>query len=167
MKCPVCGQEMVRENFGIEVDVCEHGCKGIWFDQGELARLDEKDEGFGPALAAALHYPRNNHKQRGPIDCPKCGTPMRIHQYRRAKEVNVDECYRCGGFFLDSGELTEIRDRWMSEQEIADYADQLAKGVPGYIEVQDKLAGEKSRLAAIQSLKRILMHRYWGLPGMF
>ena len=167
MKCPVCGQEMVQRNFGIPVDVCEHGCQGIWFDQGELAQLDETKEGFGPALAAALHYPRNNQKKRGPINCPKCGTPMHTHQYSRAREVNVDECYRCGGFFLDSGELTEIRDHFMSDAEVAAYTDQLARGVPGYLEGLDKLAAEKQRLAAIQALTGILTRRYWWLPGIF
>ena len=73
MKCPVCGKEMVTENFGVNVNVCENGCKGIWFDQGELAMLDEKNEGLGAALEAALRYPRHNDGQRGQIKCPKCG----------------------------------------------------------------------------------------------
>ena len=60
MKCPVCSKEMVQENFGVNVDVCENGCKGIWFDQGELRRLDENNEGLGAALEQALRYPRSN-----------------------------------------------------------------------------------------------------------
>ena len=45
MNCPVCGKEMVSEDFGVNVDVCENGCKGIWFDWGKLAKLDQKNEG--------------------------------------------------------------------------------------------------------------------------
>src|SRR6266480_2257052 len=89
MKCPVCGKEMVTENFGVNVNVCENGCKGIWFDQGELAMLDEKNEGLGAALEAALHYPRHNDGQRGQIKCPKCGIPMHTHKYKRDKEVSA------------------------------------------------------------------------------
>lgn len=31
--------------------------------------------------------------------------------------MNVDECYYCGGFFLDSGELHQIRETFMSDTE--------------------------------------------------
>ena len=57
---------------------------------------------------------------------------MHSHKYKRAKEVNVDECYQCGGFFLDSGELTEIRDHHMSDAEVTAYTQQLAASVPEY-----------------------------------
>jgi len=164
VKCPVCSQEMVKEDFGIDVDVCENGCKGIWFDQGELRRLDEKNEGLSAALEAALRYPRNNKGQRGPIGCPKCSIPMHSHKYKRAKEVNVDECYQCGGYFLDSGELTEIRDHYMSDAEVAGYADQLAKSIPEYAQAQMTLEKEKLRLAAIKKFTALLTHKYWLLP---
>src|SRR5438876_1143343 len=99
MKCPACKQEMINKDFGgIQVDVCENGCKGLWLDQGELRRLDEKNEGLGAALEAALRYPSNNRGQRGQLVCPKCSIPMHTHKYNRAKEVNVDECYQCGAF---------------------------------------------------------------------
>ena len=90
MKCPACGQEMVKKNFGVDVDVCENGCKGIWFDQGELTRLDEKNEGIGAALQAALRWPRKNDAHRPPLTCPKCSIPMHAHKFKRAKEVNVE-----------------------------------------------------------------------------
>ena len=164
MKCPACRQEMVKEDFGIDIDVCQNGCKGIWFDQGELCRLDEKNEGLGTALEAALRSPRDNQGQRGPLTCPKCSIPMHTHKYKRAKEVNVDECYQCGSFFLDSGELTEIRDHYMSDAEVAAYADQLVKSVPEYALERLTLDKEKQRLAAIQKFTGLLTHRYWFLP---
>ncbi len=33
MNCPVCSKEMVEEDFGQKVFVCENGCKGMWTDQ--------------------------------------------------------------------------------------------------------------------------------------
>src|SRR4051794_41747671 len=36
-------------SLGVNVDICQSGCKGIWFDQGELVMLDEKNEGLGAA----------------------------------------------------------------------------------------------------------------------
>ena len=112
MNCPVCQKQMVTEDFGgVSVDVCRDGCKGIWFDWFELSKLDEKNEGMGAALQEALDYPRTNDANRGPINCPKCSVPLHRHLCTVDKEVSVDECYDCGGFFLDSGELKDIRAR--------------------------------------------------------
>ena len=117
---------MVEEDFGgILVDICKNGCKGIWFDFKELKDLDENHEGVGKVLEEALKSPRKNDTDRGPLKCPKCGINMREHKYKHAKEVNVDECYACGGFFLDSGELKKIRDNYMNEDERETYVKKL------------------------------------------
>jgi Zn-finger nucleic acid-binding protein len=161
MKCPICSKEMVEENFGVNVDVCENGCKGMWFDQGELAMMDQKNEGLGAALEAALRYPRSNDGKRGQITCPKCGIPMHTHKSKRDQEVNVDECYKCGGFFLDSGELTEIRNNFMADAEVNAYADKIIKAVPEYGKALQDLEAEKKRLAAIQNYTKFLRASYW------
>ncbi len=166
MKCPVCSKEMVEQDFGgVKVDICVNGCKGIWFDNCELVKLDEKNEGMGNALKEALLYPRNNNNQRPPINCPKCNLPMHIHKYQRAKEVNVDECYACAGFFLDSGEITEVRDTYMSDKEADAYVNQLVSGVPEYKMEQDKLNAKKEivdrRVKAINKYAAFLRFNYW------
>jgi len=121
---------MVEEDFGgVSVDVCKDGCKGIWFDWGELKDLDESHEGVGRVLEEALKSPRQN-TGRGPLNCPKCGIKMREHKYKNAKEVSVDECYACGGFFLDSGELKQIRGNYMSEDEREVYVQRLVGETP-------------------------------------
>lgn len=131
MNCPACGMLMVEENFGdTVVDVCKDGCKGIWFDWGELKDLDESHEGVGKALEEALKSPRKNNLDRGPLNCPKCGLKMHEHKYKNAKQVSVDECYACGGFFLDSGELKQIRDNYMSETEREVYVKRLIGETP-------------------------------------
>jgi Zn-finger nucleic acid-binding protein len=86
---------------------------------------------------------------------------MHTHKYARAQAINVDECYGCGGFFLDSGELTEIRDHFMDDAEVAAYTQKMASTVPEYArELHATQAGEK-RLQAIQKLTRFLTVRYW------
>jgi uncharacterized protein len=158
MKCPVCSKEMVSENFGdATVQVCENGCKGIWFDHGELAMLDAKDKGSGAALEAALRSPRNNDGKRGQIACPQCGLLMHSHKYIRDKEVNVDECYKCGGFFLDSGELTEIRDNYMNDAEVNAYMQKMIAAAPSYSEE----IGKEKRLDAVEKLSEFLTVNYW------
>jgi Zn-finger nucleic acid-binding protein len=157
MDCPVCGKSMVEEIFGnIRVDVCKNGCKGIWFDWGELKELDESNEGAGEALEEALKSPRINDADRGKLQCPKCGIAMHAHKYKNAKEVNVDECYGCGGFFLDSGELREIRENYMSSEERDAYIQKLIEDTP--------MAGETKKAGLRAEACRVfggLLSRRW------
>jgi len=153
---------MSEQDFGgILVDICKDGCKGIWFDWVELGKLDEKNEGLGNALKKALGFPRLNDENRGKINCPKCNIPMHIHKYQSSKEVNVDECYNCGGFFLDSGELQTIRDTFMSEEERQAYADKLLKDLPAYQEATEDLDKQNKRAEAIRKYTKFLRVSYY------
>ena len=162
MQCPVCEKAMVEQDFGgVKVDVCKDGCKGIWFDWFELAKLDETHEGLGQSLEAALQYTRVNDENRGQIKCPKCQIPMHIHKYKSSKEVNVDECYQCAGFFLDSGELQVIRETFMSEEEEKKYMEQLMASVPEFGEAQRDLEKDKLRAEAIRRYTKYLRVSYY------
>jgi len=48
----------------------------------------------------------------------------------------VDECYGCGGFFLDSGELKEIREHHMNSEERDAYIQKLIVDTPMAGEVE-------------------------------
>jgi len=153
---------MVEEDFGgVKVDVCKNGCKGVWFDWFELTKLDEKNEGFGNTLQEALDYTRTNEEGRAKINCPKCSLPMHIHKYKSAKEVNVDECYACGGFFLDSGELRDIRDNFMSKEEGEQYLNSLLSDMPGYQEMKLDTAKKKERAEALRRYTRFMRISYY------
>jgi uncharacterized protein len=162
MKCPVCQNEMVKQDFGgVQVDVCKNGCKGLWFDWSEVNKLDRKNEGFGDALTEALHYPRSNDADRGQIKCPKCGILMHAHKFASEKEINVDECYQCGGFFLDSGELKIIRDRSMSKEEEQAYAEKMIAGNPVIEKAKQDLDKEETRTEAIRRFTRFIRLSYY------
>ena len=50
MRCPKCGSEMVEIDYeGILLDKCSH-CLGIYFDNGELEHMLEKQKGFARKL---------------------------------------------------------------------------------------------------------------------
>lgn len=162
MKCPVCSKEMVEENFGdVLVEVCETGCRGIWFDWMELTKLDEQNEGLGAALEEALNYPRSNDESRGKIKCPKCDTSMYAHIHLRTKEINVDECVSCGGFFLDSGELKATRDTYMSDEEEKEYLDSLLNDMPDYQQAKIDLKKMQTRNEALRKYTRFLRLSYY------
>jgi uncharacterized protein len=162
MNCPACQAPMVEENFGeVMVDVCKNGCKGIWFDWLELVKLDERNEGFGEALKEAIRSPRVNDQNRGQLKCPKCSLPMHIHKYRHSSLVNVDECYTCAGFFLDSGELGTIRETFISPQEEEAYVEDLLKSIPEYDNSLKDSQKERQRSEALMRLTRFIRPSYY------
>lgn len=52
--CPDCrsSQLLARKVHGVELDVCPH-CQGVWFDQGELGKLQAAMVALTPAAEAA------------------------------------------------------------------------------------------------------------------
>lgn len=119
MKCPACERELQEMKVSdLVVDVCQDGCGGIWFDNFELEKVDEKHESAGEPL---LDIPRDESLT---VDytitrpCPKCdGIKMMKHFVSVKKEVEVDECGACAGIWLDYGELGKIRNQYATEEE--------------------------------------------------
>ena len=119
MKCPACGKSLQEMKAGnITVNVCKDGCGGIWFDQFELEKVGEPHESAGESL---LDIEQDesivvDHARRKM--CPKCeGIVMMRHFFSVEKQVKLDECPSCAGYWLDYGELGKIRSRFSSEQE--------------------------------------------------
>lgn len=111
MKCPACSHPLTQIEIGsLVVDACRGGCGGVWFDVFELNQVDEPDEFLGEAL---VDVPRDPAVQVDPYrrrECPRC-TQMKLKRrlYHPKIAIDVDECPACGGFWLDAGELEQIR----------------------------------------------------------
>lgn len=117
MKCPLCRVDMKELNIsGVLIDECTE-CHGLWFDNLELARLDETYEGDGEALERLLSYPRAYDKNRGAISCPRCSMKMHSRCYYYKSDITIDECFGCGGVWLDAGELAAVRSNFKDQQE--------------------------------------------------
>lgn len=111
MICPACSQNLTETQVGaVAVDVCHGGCGGIWFDLFELQRVDEQHESAGEPL---LNIPRDPALQMDfarKRDCPRCeGIKLKRHFFSARRQVEVDHCPNCGGYWLDAGELEKIR----------------------------------------------------------
>lgn len=119
MDCPVCTRSLTPVMAGdVEVDVCQGGCGGVWFDEFELKKLDEPHEHIGEALASVAYDPSIsvNHDQKRP--CPKCDNIiMRRYFFSAKRNVEVDNCGNCGGYWLDLGEIHKIRSEFKTEEE--------------------------------------------------
>src|ERR1051326_4955086 len=110
MKCPACLRELAAVGVGaLTVDVCQGGCGGIWFDAFEVQKMDEQEEA-GEPLTEIL---RNEQVKIDPLrkrDCPRCaGIKLHRHYFSAKRRVEVDQCPNCGGYWLDAGELAQIR----------------------------------------------------------
>jgi uncharacterized protein len=95
----------------LEVDVCDGGCGGIWFDHYELAKVDEAADTAGEGLLDVDRDPSLQVDLDRRRLCPKCadGVVMMRHFTSVERKVTVDECPECGGIWLDAGELRAIR----------------------------------------------------------
>jgi Zn-finger nucleic acid-binding protein len=124
VNCPACDDALnKKEAGGITVDVCG-SCRGIWFDQFELMKVDEPHESAGEALLEIAQGETITVDPERTRHCPRCeAMPLRRHFFSVAKNVTIDECPDCGGVWLDVGELATIRTQFDSEEERQQAAD--------------------------------------------
>jgi len=163
MKCPACGnklQQMSVDN--VTVDVCKGGCGGIWFDNFEIKKFDEPHESTGEHL---LEIERNvgitiDHTKKRM--CPKCDdVAMMRHFFSVKKEVEVDECPGCGGFWLDCGELRKIRSLFNTEKERKKAAEEYFDEIFGEQLREMKAKNELNTAERITSIFRFVCPSYY------
>src|SRR6266550_4241752 len=111
MKCPACFNELTQLQVGnLTVDACQGGCGGIWFDAFELQRVDEEQEEAGELLVNIQRDERIRVDPTRKRECPRCeGIKLQRHFFSAKRRVEVDQCPNCGGYWLDAGELAQIR----------------------------------------------------------
>ena len=119
MICPACENEL--QNITIEnitLNVCTNGCGGTWFDRFELQKMDESHEFTDESLMDLNIKPQVAVDHTKKRNCPKCRTfIMMRHFFSPNQEVEVDECPKCGGFWLDEGELFSLRNQYSDTEE--------------------------------------------------
>ncbi len=88
------------------LDLCYGGCGGIWFDAAELERVSAR-------AASTLHtiwqIPVGKVHLTEPRLCPRC--PAQILErkwFSELKKVEIDQCPKCGGVWLDAGEFSRV-----------------------------------------------------------
>lgn len=122
INCPACGKEMHKiymPEQGVNLDVCVDGCGGIYFDNREFNKFDENHEDITPLVKAFENKTFIGVDTTVQRECPVCGNIMVKNFASPKKEVQVDECYSCGGKFLDHNELEIIRAQYNTEEERA------------------------------------------------
>lgn len=92
--CAACGAKtqliFIRD---VELDACT-ACQGLWFDEGELEKVSGGRPRFSPLSGSSGR------------DCPRCAFRMRSGLIQR--NLHVENCRPCEGYFLDAGELERL-----------------------------------------------------------
>lgn len=160
LKCPACQKEMTKvfvPSEGVNVDICLDGCGGIYFDTREFKYFDEQDENIEEIVKAAEGKTFTPVNEDLPRTCPVCGARMVKNYASVKKEVKIDECYACGGKFLDHGELEKIRAQYATEKErSADIMQEVYSTVG--VEIK-RLEAENAQLRANRSWMKKLFDK--------
>lgn len=121
MKCPACDQDLTEmELRGVKVDACHGGCGGLWFDAFELQRVDEQAEVSSEHLLRIQTNPKIRVDFSRKRDCPRCNdVKLKRHFFSARRQIEVDHCPNCAGYWLDSGELEKIRAEKANEESVA------------------------------------------------
>ena len=118
MRCPKCRADMEQVSYeGTEVDRCSY-CNGIWFDDGELELLSNKQA--ATAIDTGAHKRSKNLNQLDEHDCPRCGGEMHKKVDPKQTHIWYESCRECNGSFFDAGELLDL-----SEHTFSDYFKRL------------------------------------------
>ena len=119
LTCPACGEKMEKifvERANCNIDVCTNGCGGIFFDNREFKKFDEQAESVNE-LKKALEGKTFKHvDETFKRICPACGMKMVKNSTSIKGDIIIDDCYNCGGKFLDYKELDKIREEFPNEE---------------------------------------------------
>ncbi|MGV8119700.1 MAG: zf-TFIIB domain-containing protein [Candidatus Xenobiia bacterium LiM19] len=150
MNCPLCRIAMKEINIsGVNIDECTQ-CHGLWFDNLELARLDETIEGDGETLERILSYPRDNDRNRGDIVCPRCSVKMHRRSFYYKSDITIDDCYGCGGTWLDAGELDAVRNNFKGQDEREAIFEQMISTNEDYLAMMKSQTETQQKTMAIR-----------------
>jgi len=141
--------------------------RGLWFDRFELDKVDEPHESAGQALLEMQRDPDLHVDREARRLCPRCqDVVMMRHFFSHRKQVEVDECPACGGFWLDAGELAAIRDQFDSDEERQKAAEEYFQEVfGGQLEKMQAESREKLEKARkIARMFRFICPTYY-IPG--
>lgn len=164
VKCPACGKEMKKvfiEGANCYVDICADGCGGIFFDNREYKKFDEQHENIDKILEVYKGKTFSKQDQTKVRTCPVCDSKMVKNYASDLKKVEIDQCYSCGGIFLDYGELQAIREQYKTENDRQDAFKRYFETQVDISEFKDyksktpeELFG-KTRTAVVEVLKKI------------
>lgn len=131
IECPACGKKMKKifiQESDINIDICLDGCGGIYFDNREFEKFDEKHENADAILSQLKGKSFDKVNSSEVRICPVCGIAM-AKMGAAGGEVEIDVCHNCGGKFLDNGELQKIRKYKNDDAKLDNYIEGMFESI--------------------------------------
>jgi membrane associated rhomboid family serine protease/Zn-finger nucleic acid-binding protein len=146
MNCPACQSVLRKKRYHeIVLDSCPE-CRGIWFDQIELAGFIhvflERHPDLPNATAArrsaiASAEAQSEHERL----CPRCRGPLRKVNYGYDSNIIVDKCGSCDGVWVDRSEVKPLAVYTKGNPKLDKLGASLAQHVTERHEQQDMVEG--------------------------
>ncbi len=113
MKCPSCSSQLdLFPVAGIDVQACREGCGGFWVGRLEIKKLPKSRAGSGRELLTLGGVSGVRIFRDVEHICPQCETTLLYrHFFSKRHGLEVDQCSKCGGLWVDFGEGNIIKRR--------------------------------------------------------
>ena len=141
---------------------CQDGCAGLWFDGYEIKKINRDNFGSGRDLLKISQIEGVRSFRNIDHICPKCEMTLLLrHFFDRKRELEVDQCARCGGVWVETGTALKGKESDAEREKLIDdyftfiYKDKILK--------MDLIVPD-IRLAAEQILQ---VFRFLGMPETF
>jgi len=111
MKCPACKNILTKiVQAGVKVLACQDECGGLWFSRPQLMRLEKLKSGLGTSLLK-INRADGVRVYRGVEHiCPQCKTTLLFrHFFSKELDTEVNQCAKCGGFWIDVAGLAKLQ----------------------------------------------------------
>lgn len=161
MRCPNCVGQMnlvnLKSHYRIPlvVDQCQK-CGGIWFDRHEYYRATK--ENVHTLENVNLASLRSNVVIKTKLYCPRDAKLLiRFSDPNFPKNIDVERCDHCGGFFFNRGELAQFH-LWKEEKKKTTLSKQYDMTMKARFE-QEK---EKSIYPMLEKVGDFLTTPYYG-----
>ena len=111
MNCPSCknalGVFIISE---VKVYVCEKGCGGLWFNRVAIKIIPRCPDTAGRALLIIGQADGVRSFRDVEHICPQCeSTLLYRHFFSKEHDLEVDQCSKCGGLWIDFGRKNLFR----------------------------------------------------------
>ena len=121
MECPSCKNILTKIiKASVQIMACEDECGGLWFSHSQVKRLKNIRPGSGMSLLMIKRADGIKVYRRVEHICPQCKTTLLFrHFFSKEMDTEVNQCAKCGGFWVDVAGLSKLRSMTGQKKQIA------------------------------------------------
>ena len=146
---------IAKSHYGADVELNQcPGCGGVWCDDLEMHRVSPRSVRSLNKLNAKKLQKLVPIKKN--LTCPKCrGSLKEFKDPYFPKQIKLEHCYDCGGFWLNRGELLQFKD-WQQKR----------SGITKQriVKMNKELEGQMDKILDLHKNKTV---QTWGKVGKF